>query len=243
MTRRIRIFASKDELIEQTLTLILDSAHTAIKQNGQFTIALAGGNTPKPLYEKIAKTNQDWSKWHIFWGDERFVPADHPDSNENMARQAWLNHVSIPPENIHPLITTADTADAAAMENEEAFKTFWKLTPEEWPSLDFILLGMGDDGHTASLFPGTQAMQVCDRLITVGNKQDSLRLTLTIPVINHAKQVGLLIAGAGKNKLLQEILSSPSRAPKYPVELIHPQNVIHWMLDNDSGQGINPSDS
>ena len=214
MSRQVSIFPSKHDLLKQTLKLILDKAESAIAQQGRFTIALAGGNTPKPLYEQLAQTPQDWEHWHIFWGDERFVPSDHPDSNERMAREAWLNQISIPPENIHPFVTTASTAELAAVENEDAFKTFWNLPGDQWPSLDFVLLGMGDDGHTASLFPETEALQICDRWVTVGNKGENLRLTLTIPILNQAKTIALLIAGSNKNTILKEILMHPSAKEK-----------------------------
>lgn len=241
MSRQISIFPSKQALIEKTLALILDSAQSAIDQRDRFTIALAGGSTPKPLYEQLAQADQAWEKWHIFWGDERFVSADHPDSNERMAREAWLNRISIPPENIHALSTGFESAAAAAEHNETVLKQFWNLASDQWPSLDFALLGMGDDGHTASLFPGTDALQVCDRWVTVGHKGDSQRLTLTIPILNQARTIAMLIAGANKNSILKEILLNQPREIKYPVELIHPQDVLHWMLDAEAGAGISPA--
>ena len=182
MSRKVSIFPSKSELVDKTLDLILETAQSAIKERDRFTIALAGGSTPQPLYEKLATTDQPWKKWHIFWGDERFVPSNHPESNERMIREAWLNHISIPEGNIHALNTTANTAQAAAVMNEAHLKKFWQLDADQWPSLDLALLGMGDDGHTASLFPETKALHVSDRWVTVGNKGDNLRLTLTLPI-------------------------------------------------------------
>jgi 6-phosphogluconolactonase len=239
MSKNVSVFSSKDDLLDQTLKLVLDAAQASIQARDRFTIALAGGSTPKPLYEKLAQTNQDWEKWHIFWGDERFVPADHPDSNERMAREAWLNHVPIPPENIHAFNTQFDTPKAAAEYNNAKLKAFWNIEENQWPSLDFILLGMGDDGHTASLFPGTEALQICDQWVTVGNKDDNFRLTFTIPLLNQAQTVVLLIAGENKNSILKEILMVHNEAAKYPVEFVHPQGELLWMLDAAAGNGLN----
>ena len=238
MLKNVSVFSSKDDLIDQALTLIDQAAHASIQKRDRFTIALAGGSTPKPLYQKLAQTQQNWEKWHIFWGDERFVSADHPDSNERMAREAWLNHVSIPAENIHALETQFKTPQAAAEHNESKLKAFWQLESNQWPSLDFILLGMGDDGHTASLFPGTKALQICDHWVTVGNKNDNFRLTLTLPLLNSAQTVALLIAGQNKNSILKEILMNETGTVNYPVELIHPQGELLWMLDAAAGDGL-----
>lgn len=239
MSRKISVSETKEQLVDQALALIIQKAAEAIQKSDRFTIALAGGSTPKPLYEKLAQTQQNWSKWHIFWGDERFVPPTHPDSNERMARLAWLDQVSIPSSNIHPLQTSFDTPKAAAVSNERHLKEALKPSSNSsWPSLDLALLGMGDDGHTASLFPGTDAVQNCENWITVGMKGDDPRLTLTVPLLNHSQTIIFLIAGANKNPVLKEILAEASGTPKYPVELIHPQGEAYWMLDQLAAQDI-----
>ena len=238
MAKKVSVFSSKDELLDQALQLILETAQSSIQKRGLFTLALAGGSTPQPLYKKLSQTNQAWEHWHIFWGDERFVPSTHLDSNERMAREAWLNQVSIPPENIHALDTNFDTPKDAAAANESKLKAFWNLESGQWPSLDLVLLGMGDDGHTASLFPGTEALQVCDHWVTVGNKDDNPRLTLTIPLFNNAQTIALLVTGGNKNAVLKEILMNESGTVKYPVELIHPQGELLWMLDASAGRDL-----
>ncbi|MCM1984168.1 6-phosphogluconolactonase [Lyngbya confervoides] len=240
MAARLHIYPSREEVIDRARQLILDKAEAAIQQRGRFTLALSGGNTPKPLYEALAQESQPWERWHIFWGDERFVPADHPDSNQGMARDAWLNQIQIPAENIHPLETEAATPAAAAAANEAHLREFFAAaSPQEWPRFDLMLLGMGEDGHTASLFPKTAALQVCDRWVTVGQKADQPRLTLTIPVLNQARCVLFVVAGADKNPILQEIFADSSAvAASYPAAIIQPEGELLWMLDGEAGAGL-----
>lgn len=238
MSYPFEVYASTDTLIDRTLALIVEEFETAVRERDRFTIALSGGNTPKPLYRKLAQQSLPWEKCHVFWGDERFVPADHPDSNERMARETWLDHVDIPAANIHPLVTAYDTPEQAAQTNETTLKDFFKSA--EWPVFDFVLLGMGDDGHTASLFPGTAALQVCDRWVTVGMKEDQPRLTLTIPAINHAHCVAFLIAGANKNPVLQTIFNDKKTDTPYPSQFIQPQGKFIWLLDALAGKDLVP---
>ena len=238
MSRKLVVRETKEKLLDQALELILQKAEEAITNRGEFSIALAGGSTPKPLYEKLAETNQDWNKWHIFWGDERFVPNSHPDSNERMARLAWLNQISIPSQNIHPLQTTFNSPQEAAIHNESQLKNILSSSETGWPILDIALLGMGDDGHTASLFPGTKAVQNCEQWVTVGMKGEDPRLTLTIPVFNHCRSVIFLIAGANKNVVLKEIWGNSSERTKYPIELIQPQTEAYWLLDSSAAKDI-----
>ena len=241
MSRRtIEVLTDKAAIVERSRQLVCEKIQDAIATQGRCTIALAGGSTPKPLYEALAKEMIDWSKLHIFWGDERYVLPDHPDSNEGMARNAWLNHVSIPEHNIHPMITSLKTPAIAAETHDQALKDFFDDDIQTFPSLDIILLGMGDDGHTASLFPHTSALDVHDRWVTVGNKQADPRITFTIPLINHAKTVIFLVAGANKNTALQQVLAPDNRPidPKtVPARLIQPQGDLWWLLDESADGG------
>ncbi|HEY9659809.1 MAG TPA: 6-phosphogluconolactonase, partial [Allocoleopsis sp.] len=161
---KIEVLPDKPALIQRSLDLVLEKVQAAIAERGMFTIALSGGSTPKPLYEAMAQQDLAWDKIHIFWGDERYVPPSHPDSNEGMTRAAWLDKVPIPAANIHPMPTDAADPAAAAQKHEHELQSFFQVEPGTFPALDVILLGMGDDGHTASLFPHTQALQVHDRL-------------------------------------------------------------------------------
>lgn len=232
MSPTIEVFPDRPALIARALDLILTRLQTAIADRGLATIALAGGSTPKPLYERLAHQSLDWEKLHIFWGDERYVPADHPDSNEGMARQAWLNQVPLPAANIHPMPTTAADPAVAAAAHDAELRAFFQLAPGEFPALDVILLGMGDDGHTASLFPHTEALHVSDRLITVGNKDGQPRLTFTIPLINAARCVLFLVTGANKQSALAQVFAPEADPSQYPARLIQPQTgELIWLLD------------
>lgn len=231
----IEVLSDQASLVDRARELILEKIKSAITQRDQCTIALAGGSTPKPLYEKLAQASLPWDKIHIFWGDERYVGADHPDSNQKMAREAWLNQVPIPASNIHPMPTTGENPQADAAKHEQEIREFFQCGAEDIPRLDIILLGMGDDGHTASLFPQTEALTVRDRLITVGNKGDSQRLTFTAPFINQARCVIFLVAGANKRPALAQVFASQGDEKQYPSRLIQPQGELWWLLDQEAG--------
>jgi 6-phosphogluconolactonase len=238
MIKQVEVLADKSALIERALELLLEKLHVAIAERGTFTIALSGGSTPKPLYEAIAQQDLPWDKIHVFWGDERYVPPNHPDSNEGMARAAWLNHVPIPATNIHPMPTDEADPAVAAQKHEQELQQFFQVQPGSVPALDVILLGMGDDGHTASLFPHTEALQVRDRLITVGNKDGQPRLTFTVPLINQARCVMFIVAGASKQPALAQIFAPVADEMMYPARLIEPQGELWWLLDQAAGENL-----
>lgn len=238
MHKTVEVLPDLAALIERSLSIALAKIQTAIESRGLCTIALSGGSTPKPLYEAIASQQLPWDKIHVFWGDERYVPPDHPDSNQLMARRAWLDSVDIPAQNIHPMPTDdADPADAAH-KYESHLAEFFNLKTGEFPALDVILLGMGDDGHTASLFPHTEALQVRDRLITVGSKDGQPRITFTAPTINHGRCVMFVVAGANKRPALAEIFASEADELSYPSRLVQPQGELWWLLDREAGQDL-----
>ncbi|MEL6440896.1 MAG: 6-phosphogluconolactonase [Cyanobacteria bacterium J06621_8] len=234
LNHNLEILEDKAALIERSRDEIVSQIQQAIAARGQFTIALSGGSTPKPLYAALATQDLPWSKIHIFWGDERYVPATHTDSNQLMARQAWLNQIPIPQENIHPMVTTSDDPEVDAAQHEAELREFWQM-PSGFPRFDLILLGMGDDGHTASLFPRTPALTVSDRLITVGNKDGQPRLTFTVPLINHARCVLFVVAGANKRSALKQIFAPQGNEQQYPSRLIQPQGKLLWLLDYEAG--------
>jgi 6-phosphogluconolactonase len=220
------------ELIERGLEISLKVIEQAIAQRGQATLALAGGSTPKPLYEALATQALPWDKLQIVWGDERYVPADHPDSNEGMARRAWLDQVPIPAANIHPVPTHFSDPAEAAQAYDQELRTVLGAAAGEFPALDLILLGMGPDGHTASLFPNTEALQVCDRLITVGNKDGQPRISFTVPLINQARNVLFMVTGANKQTALDHIFAPTANPLDYPARFIQPAGKLIWLLDS-----------
>ncbi|MBD2430264.1 MULTISPECIES: 6-phosphogluconolactonase [Fischerella] len=238
MTRKIEVLPDQKALIARAKELILSQINAAIAQRGRFTIALSGGSTPKPLYEAIATQNLPWDKIHVFWGDERYVPPDHPDSNEGMARRAWLDRVDIPAANIHAVPTTEGDPAVSAAKHEQELQEFFHCQPGEFPALDVILLGMGDDAHTASLFPHTEALKVRDRLITVGNKDGNPRITFTYPFINAARCVIFVVAGANKKPALAQVFAPQADNFTYPSRLIQPQGELWWLLDAAAGDEI-----
>lgn len=238
MTRSIEILPTLTELIPHASSSILNRLTQAVTDRGMATIALSGGSTPKPLYNMLAQAQFPWDKLHIFWGDERYVPCDHPDSNERMARDAWLNQVAIPSNNIHAVPTSAPTPADAAAQYEQTLREICQSSGSDIPALDVILLGMGDDAHTASLFPHTEALNVCDHLVTTGEKSGQPRITFTIPMINQGRCVLFLLAGKNKQPALEQVFA-PSNDPNlYPSRFIRPQGECIWMMDRAAGEGI-----
>ncbi|BAU09995.1 6-phosphogluconolactonase [Leptolyngbya sp. NIES-3755] len=234
MNPHIEILSDLPALVDRALELVLEKLHSAIASRNIATIALAGGSTPKPLYEKLAQQDFPWDKLHIFWGDERYVPADHPDSNQRMARLAWLDRVPIPAENIHPMPTEEADPTIAAQKHEAELQSFFHSKPGEFPAFDVILLGIGDDAHTASLFPNTEALKIRARLITVGNKDGNPRITFTAPLINAARSVIFMVAGANKYNALTQIFADEADETTYPARLIKPQGELWWLLEQST---------
>ncbi len=238
MNKTVEVLPDKAALIDRSLDLVVSQMHAAIQERGQCTIALAGGGTPKPLYEAIATQDLPWEKIHVFWGDERYVPADHPDSNQGMARHAWLDKVGIPEANIHPMPTDGESPAADAAKHESQLREFFQVPQGEFPQFDIILLGIGDDAHTASLFPHTDALNVQDHLVTVGNKDGQPRITFTAPLINQARCVMFLVAGESKRPALAQIFAPEADPLTYPARLIQPQGELWWLFDEAAGQDL-----
>ena len=241
MKRFIEILPDKSALIAKTHLLVTEKIKQAINARNLCTIALAGGSTPKPLYEALAKDSLPWPKIHVFWGDERYVPPAHPDSNQKMARQAWLDRVEIPESNIHPMPTDSQNPKIDAEKHQQELRQFFRSNSGEFPRFELILLGMGDDGHTASLFPHTEALTVGDRLVTVGNKDGQPRLTFTVPLINAARCVIFMVAGSNKQNALERILAPSEDNMTYPARLIQPQGELWWLLEQTAAAKINQS--
>lgn len=225
-----KILSDATKLIEAAAEQFVASARAAIAKRGVFFVALAGGSTPKGLYEKLTTSPYleqiDWARVHLFFGDERCVPATHDDSNFKMARIAMIDHVPIPAENVHRMPTeTGDAAEVAVRYAETMQQVM------EGASFDLVLLGLGPDGHIASLFPETPALDVTDTLTTslYVEKFDSWRVTITYPVINAAKQVIVFISGEAKADIVRDITSDAVQG--LPVQRLAPQNAYYWFMD------------
>jgi 6-phosphogluconolactonase len=207
----------------------------AIAERGRFTIALSGGSTPHPIYARLAtsgyKERIDWSKVHIFFGDERCVPPDDSRSNYRMAREALLDHVPLPPDNIYRIRGEDDPALAALLYEEQVQRFF--RSPSV-PAFDLILLGMGDNGHTASLFPGTAALRERVRWVVPQYVEvmTTWRVTFTTALINAARHVAFMAEGAGKTDMLWNVLKGPYQPDVWPSQLIQPASgELHWLVD------------
>ncbi len=219
----IEVFSTKREAAYALASLVSYCSEASIAGRGRFTIALAGGSTPATLYRALAlplfARDIDWSRWHVFWGDERCVPPDHPDSNYGMARRALLDRVPIPPSQVHRMHGEAPPDQAAAHYERTLHDV---LGPGG--RLDLVLLGMGDDGHTASLFPNTVALDERDRLVVANwvPHLNDYRLTLTLPAINAARTVAVFVTGASKAKAVRRALAPVARDETPPIAFVAP---------------------
>ena len=220
------IIHSKDFLAD-AVALIAREAEAAIAQRGEFRIALSGGNTPRPVYQALAKLPTDWSKWVVTFGDERCVPPDSDQSNYRMAKEALFDHVPIPAGNILRIRGEIDPAEAAK-DYEAALRS--RTSGAGHYRHDLLLLGMGDDGHTASLFPGTEALTVTDRWV-VSNfvpKFDTFRVTFTYPLLDASRHVCFLVNSKGKDAILDEVFSGKSSYPSAAVAPV--DGKLTWLL-------------
>lgn len=210
------------------------------RTTGPFSIALSGGSTPKPLFERLAEpersTRIDWSRVHLFWGDERFVPHDHPDSNYLMARKALIDHIPISPGNVHP-VPTHGTPEQAARDYTRTLQEFYhseRIDPSA-PLFDVNLLGMGPDGHTASLFPGSPTLgERDDWVVPVIGEKPETRITLTLPVLASATSVVFMIEGASKREPLKKARAGD---PSVPAGLVWSNGQLIWFLDEAAAGG------
>lgn len=205
------------------------------------TMALSGGSTPRRMHEILAgRPDVDWSKVHVFWGDERTVPPDHEESNFRMAKESLLDRVSVPEDQIHRMAGEKDP-DLAAQEYEQEIRTVFDVSLPDMPRFDVVLLGMGADGHTASLFPGTDALKVHDRYAVANHvpQQNTDRLTLTFPVLNSARLVIFMVAGADKADAVQRCLEGSKDVP--PAGQVQPADgQCRWLLDSESAARLTP---
>jgi 6-phosphogluconolactonase len=234
-TPNIQVFDDAEAVARAAARRIVELASRSIAERGAFSIALSGGSTPKAIFELLAadefRTQIAWQNVHVFFGDERTVPPDHADSNFRMASEAMLSRVPLPNENVHRINGVGDAAANASDYESELREFFGDST---WPRLDLVMLGMGDDGHTASLFPDTTALKE-ESLWVAANwveKFGTWRITLTAPAINAARNVLFLITGAGKADRLREVLMGERDPSRLPSQLVAPgDGALEWYVD------------
>jgi 6-phosphogluconolactonase len=233
----IRILTTPQELFSAAAEEVIHAATDAVAARGRFTIALSGGSTPKSLFNLLAtnaRTTLPWDKMFFFWGDERHVPPTDPDSNYRMADEAMLSKIPVKPENIFRIPAENPDAAVAADAYEKTLQKFFSLQPAQFPRFDLILLGMGPDGHTASLFPGSAGLQEQSRLVIANwvEKFKTHRLSFTYPVLNAAATVAFLVSGTDKAPALHEVLESDAPGDQYPAKVVHPTDgKLIWLID------------
>jgi 6-phosphogluconolactonase len=233
----VKILADNAALAQMAAQEFHRLAEAAVQERGRFSVALSGGNTPRAVYSLLASEHKQlpWDRIHIFFGDERHVPPDNPESNFLMASESLLSKVQIPEKNIHRVHAELE-AEAAAAEYDHELVNFFHLRNHDWPRFDLIFLGIGEDGHTASLFPGSQALTDVSRRVTANwvEKFKTFRITLTFPVLNHAAEVVFLVSGSGKSQILSQVLNPGTM--KYPAQNVQPESGrLLWLVDHDAG--------
>ncbi len=238
MKRKIEQVPDFEELVRVAAQKIVTVAQEAVSKHGRMACALAGGSTPKKLYTLLAsdtfRSQIRWEAIHFFWGDERHVPPDHQDSNYRMARETLLAHVPVPEDHVHRIPSERQDAEEAADSYERELREYFQLLRGENPRFDLILLGMGPDGHTASLFPGTSAVHETTRWVAAPwvEKFSTFRITLTPAVLNEAALVMFLVSGPDKAQTLQSVLEGPYQPDIYPSQVISPtRGQLLWLVD------------
>jgi 6-phosphogluconolactonase len=222
------VYPTPAEVARAAARLFVDYAWQAISRYGQFFVALSGGHTPRAMFELLAsgefRGQVDWAKVHVFWSDERAVPPDHPDSNYGMARRELLLRVPIPLTNVHRMEAEKPNIGRAAHDYEEVLRNYLELDDRGFPRFHLILLGMGTDGHTASLFPGTRVTRQTSRWVStpIVVKLNARRMTLTLPVLDAALRVVFLIVGTEKAEILRAVLQEDADPP-YPSQMVQPR--------------------
>ncbi len=243
--RNLHIYPDVKALSQAAARSMAGRIKTTLASQASFSLVLAGGSTPGALYRLLASEYREqipWAQLHLFWGDERYVPPSDPRSNYRMARETLLDHVPVPKGNLHPMSTEFPEAEKAAADYENLLRIYF---PDAWPRFDLVLLGMGPDGHTASLFPNTPALDEQERWVaaTRAPVEPVQRLTLTLPVLNHAAQVYFLVAGAEKSGALRQALAGKTDASdnwkRCPAAAVQPmQGAVTWWTDQAAAKLI-----
>ncbi len=238
MTRyRLIVASGPEDLARQCAERIASGIDLALAERNRAQIALAGGETPKPAYERLGREHLPWERVDVLLGDERWVDADDPASNALMLRHTLLAQPPALHARFHPVPTDADSPGADAAQYGDLVAELCEGSP---PRLDLVLLGLGDDGHTASLFPGTEATTVTDRWATVSEGKGLPRITLTAPVLSAARQVIFLVSGAGKQQALRRLLDPSEAADRTPARLVQPASEVVILADGAAAEGLEP---
>jgi 6-phosphogluconolactonase len=249
----LRVLADAPAVQQAAAEVFAAETAAAVRARGAAFVALSGGSTPRALHALLAdeagpfRARVPWASLHVFWGDERHVPPDHADSNYRMARETLLSRVPIQPGQIHRMPgeerDAARAAERYAETLRQVFVAHGRLA-ERWPRFDLVLLGMGADGHTASLFPGTGAVHEAQRLVVAPwvPKLGSHRITLTAPVLNHASTAAFLVTGADKAEALAAVLEGPPQPDVYPSQVVRPlDGTLLWLVDRAAAARLSPS--
>ncbi|HEU5337396.1 MAG TPA: 6-phosphogluconolactonase [Terriglobales bacterium] len=236
MQAEVKVVADGAELSRAGAAEFEEAARSAVQARGRFTVSLSGGSTPRGLYSQLARDGNKlpWEKIYFFWGDERHVPPDDKDSNYRMVRETLLSQASIPPDHVFRMHAEDTDAARVAEEYQQTLQQFFGLNAGELPRFDLVLLGLGPDGHTASLFPGSEALHEPSKLVAANwvAKFGHYRLTLTAPVLNNAAEVIFLVSGGEKAAALQSVLYSDAPAEQFPAKLVAPRNGrLLWLVD------------
>ncbi len=243
--KEIFIFDHEDALIHCLLKIWQEISKSAMERKGTFVTALSGGETPIPFYQKLSEWRKfPWDKTHFFLVDERFTPFSDPDNNYRMLQNTFLREIKVSVKNIHPIPVEEDSPQSAARKYEEVIKKFFKLPPQHFPEFDLILLGIGEDGHTASLFPGSPVLketrQMAAAVLMEGIQHP--RITLTLPVINQGKNVLFLVTGKKKATIVEKVVHL--RDPVLPASGVAPEKgKLFFLLDREAGSLLTPGEN
>jgi 6-phosphogluconolactonase len=241
--REICVLADGAAIAKRAAQEFVQATATAVRERGSFNVALAGGSTPKALYSLLAtdpapRSQISWDKIHLFFGDERHVGPGHPDSNFRMATEAMISRVPLAKDQVVRIKGEYQDAEEAAREYEQTLQSYFKLKTGEYPRFDLLLAGMGNEGHTLSLFPGTKALHA-DGRIAVRNWVGKLytdRITLTAPAASNAAQIIFMVTGADKASALKAVLEGPYEPEQLPAQLLQPKNgKLLWLVDAAAG--------
>jgi len=239
--RNLLIPGDKTSTLDLCVRHFISVCQTSIEKRGSFMVALAGGSTPKTIYEHLSvdpcKAQIQWGKVHLFWGDERSVPPTDPQNNYKMAMDAGLGEVEIPSEQIHRMV-----AEEAIEENALKYDKLLHSTLKDHP-FDLVILGMGEDGHTASLFPQTDGLKIKNRLAIANYvpQKNTWRMTLTYEAINNAENIAIYVIGANKRVILAEVLKSKDQFERYPIQKIGTKdNKALWIIDDAAASDLLP---
>lgn len=245
MTCALHIEADMETLCRHTAQAIVAAAQTTLADGRDFYLVLTGGHTPRRLYELLASApfvqEMPWEHTHVFFSDERTVGPDHVDSNYRMAHEALLAHVPLPRAHIHRIVGEHPSPKLAAAEYEQTLGRFVPRSVDDQVQFDLILLGLGADGHVASLFPDTDVLAMRDKRVAAVwvEKLQTWRISLTFPVIDHARRVWMFVTGEAKADIVGDVFNRGDRALRYPVEMLQPQGDLVWFLDQAAASKLN----